>query len=169
MKIIKYNTPVSDFAIYPRPWVFLAGPTVRGNQTHLISWRREAEEEFKKINFKGTLIVPEFTENTTSDKGKKWIPLWEFNGLMRSNKIIFWIPRTKELIGLTTNFEFGYWMAKYRNKILYGRPDDAYRIDYLDLMWVNDAAFFGGSQSSTKIYNSLSEIIKDCANPEIFE
>jgi hypothetical protein len=52
---------------------------------------------------------------------------------------MFWIPRTRELIGLTTNQELGYWMARDRDKIVYGRPDDAYRIRYQDIMWEIDA------------------------------
>mgnify|MGYP000961070508 CR=1 FL=1 len=34
-----------------RPSIFLAGPTVRGNQPHLTSWRFEAIEEFKRQGF----------------------------------------------------------------------------------------------------------------------
>ncbi|HET6252250.1 MAG TPA: hypothetical protein VFE47_31480 [Tepidisphaeraceae bacterium] len=48
---------------------------------------------------------------------------------------MFWIPRTRELIGLTTNHEFGYWLALKPEKLVYGRPDDAYRCGYLDVMW----------------------------------
>ncbi|HUU88481.1 MAG TPA: hypothetical protein VMX17_12115 [Candidatus Glassbacteria bacterium] len=38
---------------YSLPSVFLAGPTVRGNQPHLISWRFEAIEQFRKQDFSG--------------------------------------------------------------------------------------------------------------------
>jgi len=156
MTILKYETPISQFKLAPRPWVFLAGPTVRGNQPHLTSWRREAEEFFLSQGFRGTLIVPEFKNKTTSDKGKEWIPLWEFCGLMECDEILFWIPRTRELIGLTTNFEIGYWIARERHKITYGRPDDAFRMKYIDLMWNHDATFFGGAGCSTEIFTTLS-------------
>ena len=157
MKILKYETPTTKFILAPRPWVFLAGPTVRGNQTHLTSWRREAEAFFEKQGFQGTLIVPEFEEKTASDKGKEWIPLWEFYGLMECDHILFWIPRTRELIGLTTNFEIGYWIARARNKITYGRPDDAFRMKYIDLMWNHDNTFFGGAGCSTEIFTTLPD------------
>jgi len=160
MKILKYETPISKFNTFPRPWVFLAGPTVRGNQTHLTSWRREAELEFQKQGFSGTLILPEFESVTESDKGKEWIPLWEFQGLMLCDHILFWLPRTRELIGLTTNFEIGYWIARERNKMTYGRPDNAFRIKYVDLMWNHDNTFFGGGKCSAEIYNTLAATVK---------
>jgi len=134
---IRYEIPQKEVD-YSLPSIFLAGPTVRGNQPHLVSWRFAAIEEFRKQNYSGNLIIPEFSNKQESDKGRKDIPLWEFEGLIKSDVIMFWIPRTKELIGLTTNHELGYWMGRDRDKIVYGRPNDAYRIDYLDIMWVED-------------------------------
>ena len=120
------------------PSIFLAGPTVRGHQQHLHpSWRFKAANLFRDKGFKGSLIIPEFVDISESDKGRKDIPLWEYEGLKTADCILFWIPRTRELIGLTTNFELGYWI-KDRKKLVYGRPDDAYRIDYLDILWKKD-------------------------------
>lgn len=161
MHLIQYETPISEFDNFPRPWVFLAGPTVRGNQQHLTSWRGEALNLFHASGFKGTLISPEFADKTASDKGKDWIPLWEYNGLIKCDHILMWIPRTRELIGLTTNFEFGYWMARDRSKVTYGRPDDAYRIRYIDLMWNHDNTYYGGSSKSAKIFNTLSSTVAE--------
>jgi hypothetical protein len=70
---------------------------------------------------------------------------------------MFWIPRTIELIGLTTNQELGYWMARDRNKIVYGRPDDAYRIEYQDIMWEMDMVDRG--QQYASICNTLEDTI----------
>jgi nucleoside 2-deoxyribosyltransferase len=137
--------------------IFLAGPTVRGNQPHLTSWRFEAIDIFKKLDFNGYLVVPEFTSKQESDKGKKCIPLWEFNGLISCDVILFWIPRTKELIGLTTNWELGYWIGRDIGKVIYGRPDDAYRIDYLDTMW---EAIHNENGTKPVIYNTLEDTIK---------
>lgn len=157
---IRYETPVSEWHFFPRPWVFLAGPTVRGHQQHLQpSWRFAAIEEFKRLGFEGTLIIPEFTDTSESDKGRKDIPLWEYEGLRCSDCIMFWIPRTRELIGLTTNFELGYWMREEKYKVLYGRPDDAYRIDYLDILWKKD--FEVHEEGESRIFNSLSDLVKD--------
>ena len=143
-----------------RPTIFLAGPTVRGHQTHLTSWRFEAIEEFKRQGFEGDLIIPEFTSKTESDKGREDIPMWEFNGLKKADCIMFWIPRTRELIALTTNMEFGYWQGREPQKIVYGRPDDAYRIGYLDIMWkavAEETQDYNGN-----IYNTLEDTVKGC-------
>lgn len=140
-----------------RPSIFLAGPTVRGNQPHLTSWRFDAIEEFEKQGFRGDLIIPEFTSKTESDKGKEWVPLWEYNGLKKADCIMFWIPRTRELIALTTNMEFGYWQSREPQKMVYGRPDDAYRMGYLDIMW--KAVASENKQYFPAIYNSLESTV----------
>ena len=63
MNVLRYETSEKEFENYTdKPIIFLAGPTVRGNQPHLTSWRFAAIEEFKKQGFDGTLIVPEFTD-----------------------------------------------------------------------------------------------------------
>lgn len=132
MKIIRYDSDQTPTG----PIIFLAGPTVRGHQTHLgDSWRRQAIREFESLGFEGTLVLPEFTNKFFSDKGVSWLPDWEYNWLHTADKIIFWIPRTRDLIGLTTNFEFGFWVAKNPEKVIYGAPPDAYRNEYLDIMW----------------------------------
>lgn len=165
MQTIRYETPVSAWTFLPRPWVFLAGPTVRGHQVHLQpSWRFGAVELFQKKNFEGTLILPEFSDIHASDKDRDDLPLWEYEGLALSDIILFWIPRTRELIGLTTNFELGYWM-RHRDKIIYGRPDDAYRIRYLDILWQRDYEDYCNREpvfslgADPNIYNTLEKTV----------
>ena len=161
MNQIRYETPI-ERVNWNLQSIFCAGPTVRGNQPHLTSWRFEAIKLFKKHNFEGNLIIPEFIDKTQSDKYRYDIPVWEYNGLKKSDVIMFWIPRTRELIGLTTNHEHGYWMAKHRGKVVYGRPDDAYRIIYLDIMWVEDAKDKGIAQCP--IYNTLEKTVEAAIN-----
>ena len=147
---------------FSKQTVFLAGPTVRGNQTHLTSWRPKAVRLFVSKHFVGNLIVPEFENPMESDKYRYDIPQWEFEGLQRCHAIMFWIPRTRELIGLTTNHEHGYWMARDRVKVVYGRPDDAYRMTYLDIMWVEDAkrrVWENGGSCPCPIYNTLEKTV----------
>jgi hypothetical protein len=163
LNVFRYEDSEESVNEVKGPAIFLAGPTVRGNQPHLTSWRFEAIEMFKAKGFEGSLIVPEFTSKTESDKDKKWVPLWEFNGLKRADCILFWIPRTKDeivdgkiksgLIALTTNWEHGYWMGREIEKVTYGRPDDAFRIGYLDTMW---EAIKGNKD---EIHNNLSDTI----------
>jgi len=161
MNVLRYETPSEDFVKYARSLdtsiIFLAGPTVRGHQQHLLpSWRTEAADIFEGKGFDGTLIVPEFSDSTLSDKGRYDLPIWEYAGLKIADCIMFWIPRTRELIGLTTNFELGYWM-RWRPKVVYGRPDDAYRVDYLDILWKHDYEQF--HEGSPLIHNTLSDTI----------
>jgi len=159
MKVFRYEQSQDEVRNIECPSIFLAGPTVRGNQPHLTSWRFAAIDEFKKQGFDGALIIPEFTSRTESDKGKDWIPLWEYNGLEKSDVIMFWIPRTRELIGLTTNWELGYWLGYWPKKVVYGRPDDAYRIRYLDIMW--ERTSIARQQYVPQIWNTLEDTITD--------
>jgi hypothetical protein len=158
LEVYRYEQSLGNLINDVRPIIFLAGPTVRGHQPHLTSWRFEAIEEFKRQGFDGILIVPEFTSNTESDKGKLWIPAWEFAGLCASDINLFWIPRTKELIGLTTNHEHGFWLARKPRKMVYGRPVDSYRNTYLDLMFDFDAQQEGRSKDI--IHDSLSATVE---------
>jgi len=163
MNEIRYETDI-ETVNFKTPTIFLAGPTVRGNQTHLTSWRFEAIEMFKNKGFNGNLIIPEFSNKTESDQYRYDLPIWEYKGLNRCKVIMFWIPRTRELIGLTTNCEFGYWIAKNRYKVVYGRPDDAYRIKYLDIMWnvLNEEAkvkTVKKDQFVLPIYNALEKTV----------
>lgn len=161
MNVLKYETPEYKFEEYTdKPIIFLAGPTVRGNQPHLTSWRHAAIAEFEKQGFDGTLIVPEFEDKFESDQYRYDIPEWEFAGLQIANVIMFWIPRTRELIGLTTNWEHGYWVARDRGKVVYGRPDDAYRMKYLDIMWEADANDICTVAFDKRIYNTLEDTIR---------
>ena len=162
MNEIRYETPTDKIDTRLQT-VFLAGPTVRGNQPHLTSWRNAAVDWFKQFNFEGNLIIPEFTDKTESDQVRYDIPVWEYQGLQMAHVIMFWIPRTRELIGLTTNHEHGYWMALDRDKVVYGRPQDAYRMTYLDIMWVEDAkrrAKDTGIYVPCPIYTTLEKTVR---------
>lgn len=156
--VVKYDSFMEsvDFA---RPTVFLAGPTVRGNQPHLTSWREPAVNLFTENGFGGNLIVPEFPDSKESDQFRYDIPQWEYYGLVNCHVIMFWVSRTRELIGLTTNHEIGYWMARDRNKVVYGRPNDAYRVSYIDIMWVEDNKRYNRN-TNCPIYTSLEKTVK---------
>ena len=138
MNEIRYETPMNKVN-FDLPTIFLAGPTVRGNQPHLVSWRSTAVIILRCNGFDGNVIIPEFTSKTESDKYRYDLPIWENEGLTRSKVIAFWVERTRELIALITNHEIARWTEKDRNKVIYGRPDNAYRIMYNDIMWVQDA------------------------------
>ena len=158
MKIYRYENSLEDIVNDTSATIFLAGPSVRHEQKNIISWRFDAIEEFEKQNFCGSLLIPEFTSSFFDDY-KEWLPKWEFAGLSACDVIMFWIPRTKELIGLTTNHEIGYWMGRRREKVVYGRPTDSYRNRYLDLMWQADAE--QNNKNLLPISNTLKDTISN--------
>lgn len=111
--------------------IFLAGPTPRGNE--IDTWRTEACSILKKIGFDGVVYVPEYST---------WKPkadyidqaMWEREALTSSTVILFWIPRKlPDMPAFTTNVEFGYWL--HSGKVIYGRPDEASKIKYLDWLY----------------------------------
>ena len=158
MTIIRYETSMEEVSKMAGPIIFLAGPTVRGNQPHLTSWRIEAVETFKRLGYEGILILPEFLDRKQSDKGRRDLPVWEHNGLKNSNCIMFWIPRTKEEWGLNTNSEHHLWAWRSPSTVVYGRPDGAYRTEYNDVMWdhlIGERGF-----EKEPIYNTLEDTVK---------
>ncbi len=63
--------------------------------------------------------------------------MWERIGLTNASVIAFWIPRhLPDMPAFTTNVEFGYWL--HTGKVVYGRPNDAEKIKYLDWLYKLD-------------------------------
>lgn len=129
--------------------LFIAGPSPR--QAEVKSWRPEALELLEKFNFPGTVFIPEQSD---------WIPCcglglgtvsdyedqveWEMEALIKSDVIVFWVPRELNTMpGYTTNVEFGWWMNS--GKIVLGAPKDAPKMSFLQ--W--HAARLGIPQSET--------------------
>jgi hypothetical protein len=111
--------------------IFLAGPTPR--KKGIISWRKSACAILEKLDFDGVVYSPEYS--TWKPRGNyNDQALWERKALELSTVIVFWIPRSlPDMPAFTTNVEFGYWINT--DKIVYGRPDDAIKIKYLDLLY----------------------------------
>lgn len=111
--------------------LFLAGPTPRNQET--LSWRPKAIEIFNNLNFDGVVYIPEYeVRDGVVDNDKQFA--WELEALAEATVIVFWIPRKlPDMPAFTTNVEFGYWLRT--NKIIYGRPDDAEHIGYLDRLY----------------------------------
>ena len=114
--------------------IFLAGTTPRGENAE--SWRTKACQIIEQYGFDGIVYVPEYSS---------WKPKtdyvdqaqWERDALANSSIIAFWIPRfLPDMPAFTTNVEFGYWL--HTGKVLYGRPDEAKKIKYLDWLYKTD-------------------------------
>lgn len=114
--------------------IFLAGPTPRGENE--ISWRKEAVNILEELGFDGLVYIPEYS---TWKPKESYVDqaMWERNALTNATVIIFWVDRKiPEMAGFTTNVEFGYWLPT--GKVLYGRPDGAPKIKYLDWLYKTD-------------------------------
>lgn len=125
----------SDKFLSAEPSIFLAGPTSRA--CGLTEWRQTALNFLAFYKFNGTVYVP---ENSNDEQYDYNIQVeWEREHLNKSTVILFWVPREiHTLPGFTTNVEFGYWMAKYPKKCIYGRPDNAENTRYLDWLYTEE-------------------------------
>jgi len=130
--------------------IFLAGPTPRSKDVE--TWRKEALEILESLNFQGLVYVP---EDENDERRKDYVDQadWEREALYNSTIIVFWVPRFQpDMPAFTTNVEFGYWLAKNSEKVVYGRPDNAEKIKYLDWLYKTET-------KETPI-NNLTELLK---------
>lgn len=148
MKINYSDEPV----IKGQKSIFLAGPTPR--DSNIKSWREEACRIFESISFDGVVYTPEYSSHKPKESYIDQVE-WELEALNEATVIMFWIPRNLEnMPGFTTNVEFGYWMRT--NKVIYGRPDNAEKIKYLDYLYEREY--------DKKPYNTLQETIEASIN-----
>lgn len=132
--------------------IFLAGPTPRGKDA--ISWRKEAVRILEDLGYDGIVYVPEYS---TWKPKEDYVDqaMWERNALTAASVIVFWLPRDLETMpGFTTNVEFGYWLPS--KKVIYGRPDGAPKIKYLDWLYELD---YG-----VKACNDLMSLLESAVN-----
>ena len=130
--------------------IFLAGPTPRDK--HIETWRKEAIEILESLDFNGIVYVP---EDEIDERRKDYVDQadWEREALYNSTVIVFWVPRSQpDMPAFTTNVEFGYWIAKDSTKVIYGRPNNAEKIKYLDWLYITKT----GELPS----NNLSELLE---------
>lgn len=159
--------------------IFLAGPTLRARSTpcrnfsldlHVSctlcagtmmethdSWRVDAISIMRSLGFDGDLYVPEpktgdFGE--LEDRSYDRQVIWEHDGLERSNVIMFWIPRSLDLLpGFTTNVEFG---MHYRSgKCVLGYPSNAKKMKYISYL-----AHSVGMQVSSTLFDTCSSAVR---------
>jgi len=113
--------------------LFLVGPTPRNYETP--SWRPKAIEILEQAGYDGTVCV---AEPATGERYPDYDDqvAWEFACLENCQLIVAWVPREMQhMPALTTNVEFGFWMGKAPQKVLYGRPDSAPHTKYLDTLY----------------------------------
>ena len=134
--------------------IFLAGPTPRSKNVE--TWRNEAIEILKTLEFNGIVYVPErnFDDRTFNYDDQVE---WEKEALHNSDIIVFWVPRSlPDMPAFTTNIEFGYWLAKDSDKVIYGRPDNSEKNRYLD--WLYE------TETNRLPINNLTNILESAIN-----
>ena len=132
--------------------IFLAGPTPRGE--NIESWRTSACKYLEDNGFDGIVYVPEYsTRKPKTDYVDQ--AQWERDALSNASVIAFWITRSlPDMPAFTTNVEFGYWI--HTGKVLYGRPDDAKKIKYLDWLYKKD--------TNNEPYSNIDELLNGSIN-----
>lgn len=132
--------------------MFLAGPVPR--KEYELSWKNEALEILDSMGYNGVVYIPE-NRNPEQKEGNFDLQAqldWEYTCMCACDAIVFWIPREMrsdfEMIGLTTNVEFGRFLNS--NKLFCGCPDEAPRMEYLKLI----------SRDKYKWHNTLEDTLK---------
>lgn len=108
--------------------IFLAGPSPRGDYTDWKgTWREDAIRILQAQGFDGHVFIPLPFSDLSYEAGVAW----EQHFLEIADHIVFWIPRSEELPGFTTNIEFGEWMRS--GKVSLGYPISTMKMRYLDV------------------------------------
>ena len=89
--------------------IFLAGPSPRGKEDY--NWRPEALDLLTELGFSGTVYVPLPRDGEWTDNYDGQID-WELEYLDAAGARVFWIPRSAELPGFTTNVEYGLYLKQ---------------------------------------------------------
>lgn len=134
--------------------IFLAGPSLRSHQSHLVSWRKKAIQILETLEYDGVVFVPESESGNFTDLDYKIVNDWESKCLNIADNILFYINRNIEdgILGLTTNQEFGYWIKS--GKCVLATEPDADSVRYQET-WAEKL----NVPLYHDLYNSLKHII----------
>lgn len=112
--------------------IFLVGPTPRSENA--ASWRPAAIKALEIHGYNGVVFVPEMSGGWLSNYNSQ--VEWEKKHLEMADLILAWVPRNlKTMPAFTTNVEFGKYVAS--GKLLYGRPANAPKTQYLDWLYAD--------------------------------
>lgn len=133
--------------------IFLAGPTPRDQDVK--SWRPEAINILNSLNYDGVIYVPE--HEFEQKYGYIDQVSWEREALTSADVILFWVPREIKIMpAFTTNTEFGYFIAKNPETVVYGRPDEAPKNKYQDWLYKHET----GKEPLKTLENTLQEAVE---------
>lgn len=127
--------------------IFLAGPSPR--QQDQSNWRADALSILDRMGYDGVVYVP-LPESGIWTRDYESQVTWEVKNLNRADQIVFWVPRSESLPGLTTNVEYGRYFDSGRAVL--GFPDTATSMRYLAHI---------GQISGVPQYGSLEETLAE--------
>lgn len=107
--------------------IFLAGPSPR-DPSHL-NWRPEAIKILEDMGYDGVVFVPLPRDGEWLHQYDPQVE-WELNHLNMADVVMFWVPRSKELLAMTTNVEYGVYFDS--GKAVLGYPPTATQMRYLN-------------------------------------
>lgn len=126
--IYVHESPVS----VPKTSIFLAGPSPR-EKTHY-DWRPEALSILEEMKYDGRVFVPLPRDGIyLKDYDHDAQATWEVRWLEISSVRAFWVPRSAELPGFTTNVEYGLFVRDSGRMVL-GYPEGATKMRYLNFL-----------------------------------
>jgi hypothetical protein len=106
--------------------LFAGGPSPRGREQ--LNWRPEFLAILEEIGYKGQVFIPLPRERMWDAEYEDQKP-WELQYLKAVTVIAFWMPRSEELRGMTSNVEFG--LFAHGGKVVLGYPEEAEHMGYL--------------------------------------
>lgn len=134
--------------------IFLAGPTLRGEDENTIEWRMQAVQILYAMGYDGVVYLPLKRDGVFKDTEEAYVEQveWEETCLNACDKILFWCDFEKEsLPGLTTRDEWGTW--KYSGKCVFGKNDGAYKARYAE---------YYANKLKVPVYNNLYLALARC-------
>ncbi len=123
--MIQIVTPNSVHPEQSTKKIFLAGPMSR---TGGADWRDDAIKILQDGGYDGAVYDPRSNWGAETFSFSAQVE-WELKALNRADVILFWVPRTEENPGFTTNVEFGKFVDSGR--CVLGFPPDAMKMRYL--------------------------------------
>lgn len=157
MNIIFSNQPIPNSL---KKSIFLAGPSPRyyiGSVIRTDTWRHRAIDILDQLGYDGVVFVPlpdyAFFKGIASNETIDYMNQveWEEQAMNMADQLFFYVERTEENIGLTTNIEFGKYCDS--GKVVYCRPKDALKVRYFDNIW---------HKKDKTVFTDMKEGLEDC-------
>ena len=129
--------------------IFLAGPCPR--KASEPDWREEAFDILATLCFSGIVLNPTnryYDEN--NPKERELQVAWELEAMMRASAVVFWLPRSEQSPGFTSNVEVGYWIGK--KGVFIGMLDDC-------MQNANAYIKTRTEMSGQDVYNTLNDLL----------